>query len=344
MLSPVARARAEAEEVERRVRQKQAQEQEQEQRKREQLEARLHELDEEMARREGRSPKAAPSKAAAPVESAPMSRPEPALVTLAAPPFKYTLVREVPVSQGPEPALKKISNKRNAITDDAAWFATHGLSLPVWETPSSFGTSTSALPSHVPDAYRGEAIQGAIQGKSKVTSKGSDLSIAIYAASGADRRVVVVRDAVGDALGAFDFGAYRHGPKDVPADRMFSEQEVTWAQVQDGVLFACTSHLTYARSSGGLNAFITAIELSSGELMWQSQPLVCNSRNFLLRDGWIITGYGFTAEPDFLYVLDARTGKVASTIKLKSGPSVILAKSDELYVRTYNRDYVFELR
>ena len=56
------------------------------------------------------------------------------------------------------------------------------------------------------------------------------------------------------------------------------------------------------------------------------------------------SGYGFTAEPDFLFVLDMKTGEVVEKTKVKSGPEVILDKSGELYVRTYDHDYVFGVR
>lgn len=263
---------------------------------------------------------------------APMSRPDPEPKLLAAPPLGYTLRTEAPLShQGPQPKLEPRSVKRNAITDMDAWFLVHGLSLPTWEVTStspfwgrSPGSSGDPLPPEVPTTLLGNALGTAI--------RGADRSIAIYSAGTASGRSVVVRDAFGDALGAFDLSAW-------PPD-----QELHWAAVEEGVLYLCTYHMTYASSTAGNNAFLTAIALGTGELLWQSEPLVCNTWNFLLRDGWIISGYGFTAEPDFLFVLDAKTGEVATKKKLASGPEVILEKAGMLYVRTYDRDYQFVMR
>lgn len=264
---------------------------------------------------------------------APMSRPDPEPKLLVAPPLGYTLRTEAPLShQGPQPKLEQRSVKRNAITDMDAWFLAHGLSLPTWEVPStspffgrSPGSSGDPLPAEVPATFLGNALGTAI--------RGADRSIAIYSAPGGVRgRSVVVRDAFGDALGAFDLSAW-------PPD-----QELHWAQAEEGVLYLCTYHMTYASSTAGNNAFLTAIALGTGELLWQSEPLVCNTWNFLLRDGWIISGYGFTAEPDFLFVLDAKTGEVATKKKLASGPEVILEKAGTLFVRTYDRDYEFVMR
>ncbi|MCX4247996.1 hypothetical protein [Paraliomyxa miuraensis] len=250
------------------------------------------------------------------------SRPEPEARAVPIPPFAHTVRAEAPVPrQGPRPRLEQRSAKRNAIIDTDAWFFAHGLSLPTWELPSAGG----ALPPQIPENYRGHSIVEAIRGDGH--------SIAIYSDRfGVGSRQVVVFDDAGDSLGALDFSAWPH------------QQEVHWAGLHEGVLFVCTYHMTYASSTGGLNAFITALELRSGELLWQSEPLVCNVQDFLLRDGWIITGYGFTAEPDFLFVLDMKTGEVVEKQKIKSGPEVILEKGGELYVRTYDHDYVFGVR
>ncbi|MCA9709277.1 MAG: hypothetical protein KDK70_25760, partial [Myxococcales bacterium] len=271
----------------------------------------------------------------------PMSRPELEPVVLAAPPFGATLRAEAPVAQGSKPRLAFLSATPNAVIDTDAWFRSNKLALPLWETPGVDRDSIAAagprpLPEAITLTYQGQEIREAIEVP--------DGSVAIHASPTLDRRRVVVRDALGDLVAAFDFEAYAHSPKDLPAERMFTDQEVRWALAQDGVLFVCTAHRTYAASSGGLNAFITALSLPSGELLWQSAPLVCNTRNFLLRDGWILTGYGFTAERDFLYVLDARTGTTVSKTKVKSGPDVILEQLGMLLVRTYDHDYVFMLR
>jgi hypothetical protein len=58
----------------------------------------------------------------------------------------------------------------------------------------------------------------------------------------------------------------------------------------------------------------------------------------------LICGYGFTAEPDFLYVLERATGKTVSKVPLKSGPDFLIEKDGELFVRTYDTDYVFTVR
>ena len=75
------------------------------------------------------------------------------------------------------------------------------------------------------------------------------------------------------------------------------------------------------RSSGGQNGYITALDPRTGKLKWRSAPLTCNTSNFLLDGDAIIAGYGFTEEPDFLYVLDRKTGKPLFPVEERSVPS-----------------------
>jgi outer membrane protein assembly factor BamB len=113
--------------------------------------------------------------------------------------------------------------------------------------------------------------------------------------------------------------------------------------VENGVLFVSHHHMTYSASSGGFNAYVTALDLRTGALFWRSDPLVSNGSNFLVRNGYVICGYGFTAEKDFLFVLDATTGQTVRKIPLRSGPEWLIEKDGKLFVRTYDTNYVFEL-
>lgn len=251
--------------------------------------------------------------------------------------FRRHAVRDASIQQRARPPkLVEVEKRRNEIIDDERWFADNGLRMPEWEVPVPHAGRTGSLPSAIPKTLGETPIVRAIQDE--------DHAIALYAEDFSGGRFVVVLDETWRVVGAFDFSPWSRSPKDRAADADFTEQRVNWALVREGVLFVATGHNTYAKSSGGLNAFITAIELETGEVLWRSDPLVANARNFLYEDGYIITGYGFTAEPDFMYVLDAKTGETVSKTKVKSGPSYILKKGQQLLVRTYDTNYVFEIR
>ena len=117
-----------------------------------------------------------------------------------------------------------------------------------------------------------------------------------------------------------------------------------WAKEAGGVLYAQTGHLTYARSSYGLNAYLNAIDLKTKRLLWRSPALVANTRNFVLAGDVIVSGYGFTAEPDYLYALDRSTGQVLARLLLPSAPEQIARHGSTLTVRTYDHLVVVKLR
>jgi glucose dehydrogenase len=92
-----------------------------------------------------------------------------------------------------------------------------------------------------------------------------------------------------------------------------------------------------------MNGYITAIDTDTNQVVWRSQPQVCNARNFLIVDGVIICGYGFTAEPDFIYILDKNSGKILQQIPVATAVDYLIKKDDKLYVRTYDTNYIFEI-
>lgn len=257
-------------------------------------------------------------------------------LVLPSPPFGYHRSINAPVGkQSPEPKLKQLSQKPNDITDDDEWFRENQVRLPVFQVPNSFMSVVGNLPGEIASEYGGMKIVNAIDH--------GDHRIAMYAKNFSGGRFLAVTDKAGKALGVYDFADWGRGPNSTKGDRGVPWQGLHWAEVHEGVLYVSSGHGGYAKSSAGRTAFISAIDMKSGNLLWQSKPLVANAVNFLLREGWIITGYGFTAEPDFLFVLDMKTGKTRSKLKLKSGPSYILEKDGKLFVRTYNTNYVFSI-
>jgi hypothetical protein len=58
---------------------------------------------------------------------------------------------------------------------------------------------------------------------------------------------------------------------------------------------------------------IVALDLCEGRVVWQSKDGVSNG-GLLLLDDYLISPYGFTSEPRFVYVLDARSGHVVQKL------------------------------
>jgi len=252
---------------------------------------------------------------------------------LPAPPFAAFVRPGLDPTAGLKPRLVQGSSQRNQITDDDAWFQRNGIAPHGFIGGRPVGGGT--LPPGVPAQIGGfTTLWGHAGPAGTALVLGPDwrggVRVAVLGADGAPR-------------GLFDFAAWSRAPIATPGDEAFVEQRVRWAEVHDDVLYVATGHSTYAKSSGGKNAFVSAIELRDGALRWQSAPLVSNGENFLTIGDWIVCGYGFTAEPDALFVLDRATGNTVTRAPLPSGPSNLVLKDGTLFVRTYDHDLTFRL-
>ncbi len=117
---------------------------------------------------------------------------------------------------------------------------------------------------------------------------------------------------------------------------------VGYALVRDDMLYVSLYHPTYA-SAQPHNAFILAIEMSTGTVMWKSEELVANSVNFVIEENAIICGYGFTKEDDFIYVLSLENGKTWDKYKINSKADYFIPLGDSLIVITYNTVYEYKI-
>lgn len=251
-----------------------------------------------------------------------------AAVALAAQPAETRLPR--PPFPGPagdpgkgELELAIVSSQPNEITDVEAWIARNRLDL------------RDAPLAKLPQSYAGLRLVKAIRQARTV--------LAVYGPDFASGRVLVALDASGRVRYALDFATYAYAPVTAPGDREFVYQQVVWAAEAGGTLYVETAHSTYARSSGSLNGYLTALDLATRKVKWRSPALVANAGTFELYGGVIVTGYGFTAEPDYLWLLDRRTGKPVARAVTPSAPELIVRKGSLLYVRTYDHDLVVKL-
>lgn len=182
-------------------------------------------------------------------------------------------------------------------------------------------------------------------------------------------RVLAVFDAEKkEARSLFDFGNYMHPTRNVRSAVKVGQgtlttpetttrfdlttnvdsitHELRFALATEHTLFVEHTNRNYAKDNKGENAYLSALDIDTGTLAWRSAPLVGNAESFALTDGGsaLVTGYGFTAEPDFVYVLDAATGAVRQKLPVPSGPEEIIAKDGRFFVRTYDADLVFDAR
>ncbi|MCV2489931.1 serine/threonine protein kinase [Geodermatophilus sp. YIM 151500] len=246
-------------------------------------------------------------------------------VVLEAPPFD----REPP-SLSDAAGLAVVSQEPNQITDVDAWLRANQLSLPGDLEP--VGAPADPAPAGVPTTYRGRPLARVL-----------DLPEATFLLYGerAAPSVLVALDPTNEEVRyAYDFQRFVMAPEFAEGEQPYVAQGIRWAREVDGVLYVSHAHRTYSASSAGMNAYITAIDLTSGQRLWRSPPLVANSENFEILQDRIVTGYGFTSEPDWLYVLDRGTGAPTGALELASAPEYLVAKDGSLFVRCYDVDYV----
>ena len=170
-----------------------------------------------------------------------------------------------------------------------------------------------------------------------------DYSYSTYGYNAFDTYELLLWERIADGKEiTLDFSEYSYADFYVEADKDFVFQRIIWAKVDDGILYVATGHYTYAASAPD-NAYITAIDLEDFHVIWKTAPLTCNSLSFEVIGDAICCGYGFTAEDDFLYILDKKTGMVQESIPLKTAADYIYQQDGILYVHTYDTDLRFQI-
>lgn len=320
---------------------------------------------------------AAQATAKASLEAAPLRAVPPA-------PATYALARNAPVVDPVVPKLVKRSQTKNGIVDDEAWFTKNNVHTPVYFVPPArdflFGpgvvSSTTVgllgrdfvytefepsgrflltpLPLFVPLAYGTLPLQKAIDSSPYV--------VALYGA----RMVAVFDVATERVVGLFDLASYAHPPAnvqgkvvvghaelrtpggtqraDITAETSSITLSLMYALARDGVLYVEHAANSYAKEAHNQTAYITALDLASGDMLWRSAPLVANGETFLLHRGAVVCGYGFTAEPRFVFVLDRATGVKKQTISTSTTPGIFVLERGAIFVRGYDSDFVFDVR
>lgn len=257
-------------------------------------------------------------------------------VTLPTPPFKQDAPGNIQ-SQSPI-NLELISSRANEITDTKLWFAENQLSLPTYKVPNPFQQEFGNVPEAIPTKYKNNILIKAIK------SERTNIVFLIYGMNFNDGRYLFAFNTKTNQIEyGYDFSNYIEAPEYERADREFIAQNIIWVRQIGKILYISHGHNTYAKSSLGMNAYITAIDTENERILWRSKPLVANSNNFVMKDNVIISGYGFTAEPDYIYLLSLDTGEVLQQIPVKSAPEYLILQDNKLYVRTYNTDYVYQV-
>jgi hypothetical protein len=91
----------------------------------------------------------------------------------------------------------------------------------------------------------------------------------------------------------------------------------------------------YPRETRGRGNKVVALDLCAHKVAWQSKDMVANA-DLLLDGEYLMTGYGFTAEKDFLYLLDRATGQVVQQVAVPKAPEELRLQDGQLFARIYD--------
>jgi len=112
------------------------------------------------------------------------------------------------------------------------------------------------------------------------------------------------------------------------------------AYLKDGIFYGASVANGYAQPN---TCFMFAYDLENEKLLWRSADQSYNSMNFVVEGDVLICGYGFTAEPDYLYQINRNTGEIIDRLPLKKMPDLIVEQDGKLYVHTYSYNYVISI-
>jgi hypothetical protein len=90
-----------------------------------------------------------------------------------------------------------------------------------------------------------------------------------------------------------------------------SHLEVQDVRLDGRIVYFNEACQSYSREAQGKCSSLVALDPYSAAVLWRTPPLVSNNR-FLIYPSYIVTGYGFTSEPDHLYVVRRTDGRVVS--------------------------------
>ena len=155
----------------------------------------------------------------------------------------------------------------------------------------------------------------------------------------------------GAANCAYEARFYTHGGKlawSLPLGEVMSRPdhlEVQDLRFADGVLYFNEACQSYASGANGACSSLVAVDPAARRVLWRTDPLVSNGR-FVVRACYVVAGYGFTAEPDAVFLVERGTGKVRQKIPVSSAPEqYTLVQPDQLRVTLYSggaRRYALE--
>jgi len=256
----------------------------------------------------------------------------PEVRAVAAPGFPFRAGGDV-VCAASKIRLKRLLRKQNQVTDTQEWYANNDLARPVGPMDPGWEAAPSETPwgrlAFFRDNGSGLRVGVYVKMGQRVDAKDEKGFSSIY-----DKEfdyAAVVLDEELKPRKVFQLAAFHPGIL-----------EMSHAVLIDDVLYFDSNYNGYASIAREKTGYLSALDLSDGRILWTTKNLVASFWGFLVHGDVVVAGYGFTAEPDYLYLIDRRCGKLLQTIRLKTAHEILIRRGERLYVRCYDHDYVFD--
>ncbi|GEM_PF-2182427 len=116
----------------------------------------------------------------------------------------------------------------------------------------------------------------------------------------------------------------------------FEDCEVQDVRYKDGLVYFNMAYITYSSQVNGQCSKLYCFDPKTEEVEWCS-PYLCSNGIFIVEEDYVVCGYGFTDEPDFVYLLSRKDGEVLCEMPVQSSPVYYEFNDDgELLVMDYN--------
>jgi hypothetical protein len=229
------------------------------------------------------------------------------------------------------PRFEPITESSNAIIDENVWFKNNNLVYPFYKVDDKFlsNIATEPVPNFIPKSYKGIPL-------SEASFDSKNIYLYFYdSETYKDSYLCVINKSEHKVKYIYNFTNFHF------LNDSLHQEVARFAIEENGILYVSNYHMTYSKDTNYKNAYLTAIDTKSNKVLWRTDSLVSNSRNFLIKGNYIISGYGFTSEDDYLFIINKGSGNPLSKLKVKSSPDFIIEKGSKIYVRCYDIDYVF---
>ncbi|MCB9717672.1 MAG: hypothetical protein H6712_27740 [Myxococcales bacterium] len=124
-----------------------------------------------------------------------------------------------------------------------------------------------------------------------------------------------------------------------------TQLEIQDVRYADGTLYFNEACQSYSSGAKGKCSYLVAYDPQAKEIRWRTKNLVSNGE-FLIHGDYIVAGYGFTGERDFVYVVSRANGSIVHKVSVpKSAETFAIGDDGLLEVRIYPGTLkLFEMR